>query len=170
MKVGHHREFFMRDIYKVHGRHIYDCDPMCFEEVILLEIELLRRSDKATHNRMIKNKELGGMTVFGPWYNYALQCLLQLSSSVNDPASLGEYTAIKIIRSLFSFITVNLKEGVKPGKLEALRTDFGVDWMRNVDTARRMINDYGGAGHFLYKEFTMLEAHVESLKSKTKTT
>ena len=108
--------------------------------------------------------------VFGPRYNYALQRLLQLSSSVKDPTSLWEYTAIKIIRSLFSFITVNLKEVVKPGKLEALRTDFGVDWMRNVDTARRVINDYGGVNHFLYKEFTMLEAHVESLKSKTKTT
>jgi hypothetical protein len=119
---------------------------------------------------MFKNKESGGMAVFGPWYNSALQCLLQLSSSVNDPASLREYTAIKIIRSLFSFITVNLKEVVKPGKLEALRTDFGVDWMRNVDTARRVINDYGGVNHFLYKEFAMLEAHVESLKSKTKTT
>ena len=109
------------------------------------------------------------MAVFGPWYNYALQRLLQLSSRVNDPTSLGEYTAIKIIRSLFSFITVNLKEVVKPGKLEASRTDFGADWMRNVDTAGRVINDYGGVNHFLYKEFTMLEAHVESLKSKTKT-
>jgi len=97
---------------------------------------------------MFKNKESGGVVVFGPWYNYALQRLLKLSSSVNNPASLGEYTAIKIIRSLFSFITVNLKEVVKPGKLEALRTDFGVGRMRNVDTVRRVINDYGGAGHF----------------------
>jgi len=31
----------MQDIYEVHGRHAYDCDPMCFEEAILLEIELL---------------------------------------------------------------------------------------------------------------------------------
>ena len=56
------------------------------------------------------------MVVFGPWYNYAFQRLLQLSSSVNNPTSLGEYTAIKIIKSLFSFITNNLKEVVKPGK------------------------------------------------------
>ena len=41
VKVVHHREFFMRDIYEVHGWHAYDCDPMCFEEAILLEIELL---------------------------------------------------------------------------------------------------------------------------------
>jgi len=80
----------MRDIYEVHGWHAYDCDPMCFEEAILLEIKTLRRSDKATHNRMFMNKESGGMVVFGPWYNYALQRLLQLSSSVNNPTSLGE--------------------------------------------------------------------------------
>ena len=36
VKVGHHREFFMWDIYEVHGRHAYDCDPMCFKEAILL--------------------------------------------------------------------------------------------------------------------------------------
>ena len=41
VKVGHHREFFMWDIYKVHGHHAYDCDPMCFEEAILHEIKLL---------------------------------------------------------------------------------------------------------------------------------
>ena len=154
----------------MHGWHAYDCDPLCFEGALLLEIETLQRSDKATHNMIFKNRESGGMVVFGPWYKYALQHLLQLASSVNDPTSLGEYTAIKIIRSLFSFITDNLKEVVKPGKLEALRTDFGVDWMRNVDTTRRVINDYGGADHFFYMEFAMLEAHVEILKSKTKTT
>jgi len=31
----------MQDIYEVHGRHAYDCDPMCFEEAVLLEIEML---------------------------------------------------------------------------------------------------------------------------------
>ena len=161
VKVKCHREFFKREIYEVLGWHAYDYK--FYEEDILLEIETLRRSDKATHNFMIRNGM--GMVVFGPWYNYAFQRLLQLSSSVGDdnPVSPWEYTAVKIIRSLFSFITDNLKEVVLPGQLEALKTDFGVDWKRNVNTAFQVIIDYGHDDHFLYEEFAKFEAHVMSL-------
>ncbi|KAL3762651.1 hypothetical protein ACHAW5_007222 [Stephanodiscus triporus] len=168
VRVGSEKDFFERDIYKAHGSNSDACDPTCLEEAILLEIETLRRSEKAAKNRMFKNKETGGMVVFGPWFNYALQRLLQLSSSDIGPASLGEYTAIKIVRSLFSFITDNLKDVVKPGKLQALKTAMGVDWAKNVDTARKVINHCGGSAHFLYEEFVIVEAHVESLKSKAK--
>lgn len=168
VKVGSEKDFFERDVYKVHGSKPDACDPTCLEEAILLEIETLRRSEKAAKNRMFKNKETGGMVVFGPWFNYALQRLLQLSSSDIGPASLGEYTAIKIIRSLFSFIADDLKDVVKPGKLQALKTAMGVDWAKNVDTARKVIDRCGGSAHFLHKEFAIVEAHVESLKSKVK--
>ena len=173
VKPGSERGFFERDIYKVHGpKPDASCDPECLEEAILLEIEAIRRSEKAAKNRMFKNKETGGMVVFGPWFNYALQRLLRLSSSdvgrTATAASLGEYTAVKIIRSLFSLITEDLKEVIKPGKLHLLKTTMGVDWEENLNTARKVINHCGGSDHFLYKEFAILEAHVESLKSKTK--
>ena len=43
-----------------------------FKEAILLEIKMLQRSNKVAHKRIFKNKETGGMVVFGTWYNYAL--------------------------------------------------------------------------------------------------
>ena len=172
VKPGSEKGFFERDVYKVHGLKPDDsCDPECLEEAILLEIEAIRRSEKAAKNRMFKNKETGGMVVFGPWFNYALQRLLRLSSDVvriATVASLEEYTAVKIIRSLFSFITEDLKEVIKPGQLHRLKTTMGVDWEKNLNTARKVINHCGGSDHFLFNEFAILEAHVESLKSKTK--
>jgi len=173
VKPGSERVFFERDVYKVHGpKPDASCDPECLEEAILLEIEAIRRSEKAAKNRMFRNKETGGMVIFGPWFNYALQRLLRLSSSdvgrTATAASLGEYTAVKIIRSLFSFITEDLKEVIKPGQLHRLKSTMGVDWEKNLNTARKVINHCGGSDHFLYNEFAILEAHVESLKSKTK--
>ncbi|KAL3817644.1 hypothetical protein ACHAXA_011732 [Cyclostephanos tholiformis] len=170
VKVGSERMFFDRAIYKVHGPKSDDFDPECLEEAILLEIETLRRSEKSAKNRLFKNKETGGMVVFGPWFNYALQRLLRLSSidtgETATSASLGEYTAVKIIRSLFSFITEDLKDVVKPGRLQDLKNMMGVDWEGNVNAARKVINHCGGSAHFLHKEFTIVEAYVESLKSK----
>jgi hypothetical protein len=167
VKVGSQAEFFGRDLYKIHdpNRDPVVCDPTCSEEAILLEIQALRISRNAFKNMMFV--EMGGKVVFGPWFNYAFHRLLQLPSRDIDRtgvASLGEYTAIKIIRSLFCFITKDLNEVVKPGILEELKTSYGVDWVRNVDIARKVINHCGGSAHFLHKDLTLVEAHVERLK------
>jgi hypothetical protein len=169
-RVNDPKEFYDRAIYKVHGAKSHDCNPECVEESILLEIETIRRSEKAVKVRLFKNKDTGGMVVFGPWFNYALQRLLQLSSketgrSATAESSSEDYTAVKIIRSLFTFITEDLKEVIKPGKLLELKTKMGVDWDGNMKAARKVINYCGGSAHFLHKELTIVEAYVESLKS-----
>mmetsp|Transcript_19173 Transcript_19173/g.41519 ORF Transcript_19173/g.41519 Transcript_19173/m.41519 type:complete len:750 (+) Transcript_19173:613-2862(+) len=118
---------------------------------------------------MFKLKETGGMIIFGPWWNYPVQRLLELSTDKNFTAkNFGQYTAVKIIRSLFSFITKDLKECVKPGNLQALSSKMGVDWAENTKTARRVLT-HCGPSHFLDKELSVVEAHVESLiQKKTK--
>jgi len=163
------KSFFEQDIYKVHGTSGEDYVVSSSEETILLDIEVIRRSGKAAINRMLKNKEMGGMVVFGPWWNYALQRILQLSSdeSIKD-GSLEDYTAVKIIRSLFAFIKDDLKEMIKDSKaLRKLNSDFGIDWVENLKTARRVIN-HCGPSHFLDKELSAVEAHIEGLKNKDK--
>ena len=166
VRVGSHHQFFERDIYKVHDPTRGD---YLTEEAILLEIEALRQSEKAAKNRMFKRKETGAMVVFGPWFNYAFQRLLQLASSDNGSSSttmsisMGGYTAVKIIRSLFSFITDDLKDIVKYGRLNDLKTKMGVDWLRNVGTARKVINHCGDSANFLHDELVKVEAHVQSL-------
>jgi len=172
VKVGSRIEFFERDIYKVHDSNNNARHP-CTEEAILLEIEALRQSEKATKNRMFKQKKTGAMVVFGPWFNYAFQRLLQLASSNNGSSSattsisMGGYTVVKIIRSLFSFITDDLKDIVKYGKLNDLKTKRGVDWLRNVGTARKVINHCGDLAKFLHDELVKVEAHVQSLVFKS---
>jgi hypothetical protein len=176
VKVGCELDFFERDIYKVHDPTRVTsnaCNLTCTEEAILLEIETLRQSGKATKNRMFKQKETGAKVVFGPWFNYAFQRLLQLTSSNNGSSSanmaslLGEYTAVKIIRSLFSFITYDLKDIVKYGRLNDLKTKMGVDWLKNVSTARKVINHCGNSANFLNDDLAEVEAHVQSLMSKS---
>eukprot|EP00571_Detonula_confervacea_P010405 CAMPEP_0172302884 /NCGR_PEP_ID=MMETSP1058-20130122/4525_1 /TAXON_ID=83371 /ORGANISM="Detonula confervacea, Strain CCMP 353" /LENGTH=806 /DNA_ID=CAMNT_0013013537 /DNA_START=222 /DNA_END=2642 /DNA_ORIENTATION=+ len=170
VKKGQEKEFFERDVYMVHdpkGGGYNSTSPS--EETILLEIEAIRRSEKAIKNRMFKNKKTGGMVIFGPWWNYAVGRLLELSSDKSLTAqTFGQYTAVKIIRSLFSFITKDLKECVKPGNLQALSSKMGVDWAENTKTARRVLT-HCGPSHFLDKELSVVEAHVESLiQKKTK--
>jgi hypothetical protein len=174
-KVGSHINFFERDIYKVHDptRGTNNASNLtCTEEAILLEIETLRQSGKATKIGMFKQKETGAMVVFGPWFNYAFQRLLLLASTNNSDSatasfSMGEYTAVKIIRSLFSFITDDLKDIVKYGRLNDLKTKMGVDWLKNVGTARKVINHCGNSANFLHDELVKVEAHVQSLMSKS---
>lgn len=162
-------KFFERDYYEVHDQRRVpgNCDPTCFEEAILLEIEAIRQSEKAVKNVMFKKKETGGKVVFGPWFNYALQRLLELSSSHTSGTAMatppGEYTAVKIIGSLFSFIANDLNEVIKCGQLEKLKTIMGVDLVGNVNTARKVIDHIGGSAHFLHNELVRVEAHVKSL-------
>lgn len=175
VKVGSHINFFERDIYKLHDptHAVTDAsNPTCSEEAILLEIEALRQSEKATKNRMFRQKETGAMVVFGPWFNYAFQRLLQLTStnssdSATMASGMGGYTVVKIIRSLFSFITDDLKDIVKYGRLNDLKTKMGVDWLRNVSTARNVINHCGNSASFLNDDLAKVEAHVQSLMSKS---
>ena len=171
-KIGEEKIFFKRDIYTLHnpsasaqGGGDY---TSYFEEAILFEIELLRRSEKAVKNRMFKNKETGGMVVFGPWWNYAFQRLLEPSLSNISVESLGEYTVVKIIRSLFHFITDDLKDIVKPGKLTAMKDAFGVDWSGNITTARKVVNQCGVRAQLLDKELSAVEAHVDTLRKKSR--
>ncbi len=173
-KIGEEKVFFKRDIYNRHNPNSARSgrvkpDTSYFEEEILFEIELLRRSEKALKNRMFKNKETGGMVVFGPWWNYAFRRLLELPLSNNISAeSLGNYTAVKIIQSLFHFITHDLNDIVKSGKLSAMKNAFGVDWLGNITTARKVVNQCGTQAHFLDKELSVVEAHVESIRKKSK--
>jgi hypothetical protein len=44
---------------------------------------------------------------------------------------------------------------------------MGVNLEGNLNAAWRLINYCSGLAHFLHKEFTIVEAHVESLKSKS---
>lgn len=175
VKVGSHINFFERDIYKLHDpTHAVTnaSNPTCSEEAILLEIEALRQSEKKTKNHMFRQKETGGMVVFGPWFNYAFQRLLQLTSTNSSDLAtmalgMGGYTVVKIIRSLFSFITDDLKDIVKYGRLNDLKTKMGVDWLRNVSTARNVINHCGNSASFLNDDLAKVETHVQSLMSKS---
>lgn len=169
-KSGAEKSFFMRDIYNLHDPKTssVSSDTSYFEEEILFEIELLRRSEKAVKNRMFKNKDKGVMVVFGPWWNYAFQRLLEVCSSNCSAESLGDYTAVKIIRSLFHFITDDLKEIVKPGSLNKAKANFGLDWLHNIATARKVVDQCGVRAQFLDQELSVVEAHVESLKEKKK--
>lgn len=165
VKKGHEKSFFEREIYKVHKGEGYSSGSPS-EETILFEIEVIRRSGKATKNRMFKNKETGGMVVFGPWWNYSMQRVLDLSSDKTLTAeSFGQYTAVKIIRSLFSLIAIGLKDIVKAGHLTPMIKKMGVDWKRNTETARRILNQWG-PNHFLDKELLAVEDHVKSLVKK----
>ena len=174
VKIGGEKVFFKRDIYILHKpksarNGSAHSDTSYFEEEILFEIELLRRSEKALKNRMFKSKETGGMVVFGPWWNYAFRRLLELSLSNNiSVESLSDYTAVKIIRSLFHFITDDLKDVVKPGKLTAMKDAFGVDWLGNITTARKVVNQCGMWEQILDKELSVVEAHVDSIRKKSK--
>jgi len=134
IEKGQEKNYFDRPIYQVHDGGTGSGEPT--EEDILLEINALRQSEKAAKNRMFKSK--GGGVIFGPWWNYSLQRLLDLSAE-NKRESLEHYTAILIMKSLFSFITEDL-EIVKPGAktLSRLKDSFGIDWEKGVDTAQKV--------------------------------
>ena len=166
VKKGEEKAFFDRDVYLVHGKSGNEFDISPSEEAILLEIDAVRRSEKSIKNRMFKQKETGGMVIFGPWWNYALQRIMELHAVV-DPASLGEYTSVKIMRSLFEFITEDLLI-VKPGNLPKMKSSFGIDWTENVKIARKVI-DHCGPSHPLDKELAAVEAHVQGLQGGKKT-
>ena len=169
IKKGEEKQYFERNIYKVHGSSGGD-DGSPSEEDILLEVGAIRKSDKAGKNRMFKTK--AGGVIFGPWWNYSLQRLLDLSADKNQtPETLGQYTAIIILRSMFCFITQDLAI-VKPATstLPKLTSQFGIDWPKATQIARKVINHLGGSSHFLNRELSAVEAHVEGLKSKSKAT
>jgi len=134
IEKGQEKNYFDRPIYQVHDGGTGSGEPT--EEDILLEINALRQSEKAAKNRMFKSK--GGGVIFGPWWNYSLQRLLDLSAE-NKGESLEHYTAILIMKSLFSFITEDL-EIVKPGvkTLSRLKDSFGIDWEKGVETTQKV--------------------------------
>jgi len=159
-------EFLNRGIYKVHNPKRGAYHTGSWEEDILFEIEVLRRSEKAVKKRMFKLKETGGMIIFGPWWNYPVQRLLELSTDKNFTAkNFGQYTAVKIMRSLFSFITNDLNDVVETGCLQALSSNSGVDWMKNIKTVRRIVN-HCGLNPLLEKELSAVEVHVEGLAKR----
>lgn len=169
VKKGEARSFLEQDIYKVHGAGVsnddYDVSPS--EETILLNIEALRLSGSKIVNEMIKNKETGGQVVFWAWWNYALQRVLQLSSdeSANNQ-SLGTYTAVMILRSLFTFIKDDLKVAIKDkSRVGKLNTNYGIDLLANLKRARKVI-DHCGPSHFLDKDLSAVEAHLAGLPDK----
>ena len=136
IEKGQEKNYFDRPIYQVHDGGTGSGEPT--EEDILLEINVLRRSEKAAKNRMFKSK--GGGVIFGPWWNYSLQRLLDLSAeNKKERESLEDYTAILIMKSIFSFITEDL-EIVKPGAktLSRLKDSFGIDWEKGVNTAQKV--------------------------------
>lgn len=168
VKKGEQENFFARYIYTVHGG-VGAASPS--EEAILLEIEAIRRSEKAIKNKLFKLKETGGSVVFGPWWNYSLRRVLELSSDDTLTAeSFGDYTAVKILRSLFEFITNDLGDIVKRGHLALLKDRFSVDWQANARTARRVIDHCGGESHFLHAELAAVERHLEFIRTKPKST
>ncbi len=135
------------------------------EEVLLLEIEALRRSSKKTKINMFKhNGKTGGQVMFGPWWNYALQRIVQISSdnSTGDDLDWESYTAGRILLSLFAFVTEST-DVVKKGKLADLKSAFGVDWDNNVKTARTVISRYA-ENSILDEECTKCELHVDGLR------
>jgi len=135
IEKGQEKNYFDRPIYQVHDGGTGSGEPT--EEDILLEINALRQSEKAAKNRMFKSK--GGGVIFGPWWNYSLQRLLDLSNEKKERESLEDYTAILIMKSLFSFITEDL-EIVKPGAktLSRLKDSFGIDWEKGVETTQKV--------------------------------
>ena len=169
VKKGEEKAYFKRDIYQVHhtssGEQEVKAGPT--EEAILLEIEALRRSEKAVKNEMFKSK--AGSILFGAWWNYILVRVIGISSNKNlSEESFAEYTAIKIIRALFSFICEDLGvKVIKPGKVSKL-SKFDVDWIKASQTARNVINHMGGTSHFLHKEVMALVDYVELLNDEVK--
>lgn len=135
------------------------------EEVLLLEIEALRRSSKKTKINMFKhNSKTGGQVMFGPWWNYTLQRIVQISSNntTEDAMDWESYTAGRILLSLFAFVTEST-DVVKKGKLADLKSAFGVDWDNNVKTARKVISRYA-ENSILDEECTKCELHVDGLR------
>ena len=134
------------------------------EEVLLLEIEALRRSSKRTKITMFKyNSKTGGQVIFGPWWNHALQRIVQISSDNSGGALDWErYTAGRILLSLLAFVTEST-DVVKKGKLADLKSTFGVDWGNNVKTARKVINRCA-TDTILDEQLTKCELHVDSLR------
>ena len=103
--------------------------------------------------------------MFGPWWNYALQRIVQISSDNNgtgDALDWEKYTACRILLSLFAFVTEST-DVVKKGKLADLKSTFGVDWDNNVKTARTVINRCANDS-ILDEECTKCELHVDSLR------
>lgn len=135
------------------------------EEVLLLEIEALRRSSKKSKITMFKyNNKTGGKVMFGPWWNYALQRIVQISSDNTDGDELDweSYTAGRILLSLFAFVTES-NDVVRKGKLADLNSTFGVDWDNNVRTAQMVISRYA-KDSILNEECTKCKLHVDSLR------
>lgn len=132
------------------------------EEVLLLEIETLRRSSKKSKITMFKyNNKTGGKVMFGPWWNYALQRIVQISSD-GDDLDWESYTAGRILLSLFAFVTES-NDVVKKGKLADLNSTFGVDWDNNIRTAEKVISRYA-KDSILDKECTKCKVYVDSLR------
>jgi len=148
--------FLSKPIWKRSG------DPS--EEVLLLEIEALRRSSKKTKITMFKNNsKTGGQVMFGPWWNYALQRIVQISSdNTGDDLDWESYTVVRILLSLFAFVTES-NDVVKKGKLADLKSAFGVDWDNNIKTARKVISRYA-KDSILDNECTKCELYVDSLR------
>ena len=128
------------------------------EEVLLLNIEVLQRSTNKVKGALFKRMETGGQVVFGQWFNYALYRLLQLSHEQIPVESMNDITAIKMLKSLFTFIKDNLK-GLKR---EKLRDQFGVSLVDSIKLARRVIDAASSTTKplGLDEECSLVEIHV----------
>lgn len=128
------------------------------EEVLLLNIEVLQRSTNKVKGALFKRMETGGQVVFGQWFNYALYRLLQLSHEQIPVGSMNDITAIKMLKSLFTFIKDNLK-GLKR---EKLRDQFGVSLVDSIKLARRVIDATSSTTKplGLDEECSLVEIHV----------
>ena len=126
------------------------------EEVLLLNIEVLQRSTNKVKGALFKRMGTGGQLVFGQWFNYALYRLLQLTGENTPVGSMNDVTAIKMLKSLFTFIKDNLK-GLKR---EKLRDQFGVSLVDSIKLARRVIDACTTKPPGLDEECSLVEIHV----------
>lgn len=139
------------------------------EEALLFLVQIIRHSVKNVQNRMLKQRETGGIVVFDIWWNYALCRIANLSKDESIPReNLGNYTAVMLFRELCNFIMVEMAEIVTtPAAVEKLRNTYGIDWVQGAWNARRIINKYGGESHPLNAIVTQLQRHLTRLTPGT---
>lgn len=160
--------FFSRDVWVDKTDEADDVEEAAesqWEEEILLEIEVLRRSCNAAKEMLLNelNEKTGLHLVFVSWWNYALLRILNVSSDTTiQEKSLRDYTAVKIMLAVCDFVTKDLADFLKPGpgSLRTFHKQFGVDFIENVVTARRVMNFCD----ILDKECAAVEAQIENLQ------
>ena len=168
IKEATRKEYYERPLY-----HPNNNSSTLSEEQVLLEIEMANQSSKKVKVMLFKSK--GVQTMFGPWWNYALGRVYELSNSTTTELKFEEYTATKILLALFAFIRHHSSDLVAVGKLADVKKKFSVDWIDCTEKARRVIGRCGGdvsglnggTSEFqllLRREFDGVNGYVERLK------